>query len=374
MRILFWCERFFPLVGGVEVLTGGLAMALQARGHAVLMVARSDDLELPEHAWYEGVPIRRLPFWAALAAGSAEQVLAMRARVRDLKRSFAPDVVHLHTMEISLFFHLQSAATPRVPVLHTLHGIPAAAATAPGSVLGQSLRAADWVTAVSQPVLNETRRLLPALTARSSLIRNALSPPARVPRPLPPAPRLLCLGRLERVKGFDLALAAFAELLAAHPAARLIVAGEGRERRALEAQAAALHLGRAVEFTGWIAPDAVPDLLDTVTAVVMPSRDEPFGLVALQAAQMARPIIAARVGGLAEVVVDGVTGLHVAPDDAAALRRALQWLLGHPAAAAEMGAAARRRALAEFLWEPCVDAYEGLYVRLHEEGMDARPA
>jgi glycogen(starch) synthase len=100
----------------------------------------------------------------------------------------------------------------------------------------------------------------------------------------------------------------------------------------------------------------------------MPSRwEEPFGLVAVEAALMARPVVASRVGGLAEVVADGETGLLVDKEDPAALARAVTHLLKNPATAERMGQAARRRARELFGFERQVDAYDGLYQRLAEE-------
>jgi glycosyltransferase involved in cell wall biosynthesis len=86
--------------------------------------------------------------------------------------------------------------------------------------------------------------------------------------------------------------------------------------------------------------------------------------VALQAAQMARPVVAARVGGLPEVVVHDVTGLLVEPEHSAALTEAICFLLEHPGRAVAMGRAARRRARQNFAWTRLVDAYDAVYQRI----------
>jgi glycogen(starch) synthase len=79
---------------------------------------------------------------------------------------------------------------------------------------------------------------------------------------------------------------------------------------------------------------------------------------------MARPVVATRVGGLPEVIVEGKTGFLTEPEDVGGLARAIQFLLEHPSAAAAMGRAARRRAEEVFDWNAHVDAYEVLYRRL----------
>jgi glycogen(starch) synthase len=189
--------------------------------------------------------------------------------------------------------------------------------------------------------------------------------PGLLPAPLPfAAPRLLCLGRVVVQKGFDVALRAFAQLAGRYPQARLVVAGDGEALSALVQLAGALGIAGAVEFPGWAAPGDVPALINCCTMVLMPSRYEPFGLVALQAGQMARPVVASRVDGLPEVVVDGETGLLVEPENPEALARAIVCLLEDPALAARMGQAGRRRAEEAFSWEHHLEAYEALFQHL----------
>jgi glycogen(starch) synthase len=151
------------------------------------------------------------------------------------------------------------------------------------------------------------------------------------------------------------------------PGARLVVGGDGPERHLLKDMAAQLSLTDRVEFVGWVLPDRVPDLMNTASVVVVPSREEAFGIVALEAALMARPVVATRVGGLPEVVVHGQTGLLVEKDDAKALGEAVAWLLAHPETAMRMGNTARQRAIRKFRLDQSVDAYLELYQRLIKE-------
>jgi glycogen(starch) synthase len=132
----------------------------------------------------------------------------------------------------------------------------------------------------------------------------------------------------------------------------------------LERQAAELGIAKVVDFIGWVVPEQVSALINTATIVVMPSRREPFGLVALEAAQMARPIVATRVGGLPEVVEHEQTGLLVENEDVHQLAESIAGLLEHPETAARLGQTARRRAIERFSWDHCVGAYEALYHQL----------
>jgi glycogen(starch) synthase len=119
-----------------------------------------------------------------------------------------------------------------------------------------------------------------------------------------------------------------------------------------------------------VAPHDVPALINTASVVVVPSRwNEPFGLVALEAALMARPVVAARAGGLAEVVEHGTTGLLADKEDAVAFARAVTDLLADPVWADRIGSTARRRARERFAWDRCVDEYERLYEQTRMEGI-----
>jgi glycogen(starch) synthase len=156
--------------------------------------------------------------------------------------------------------------------------------------------------------------LVPTIAVRSSVIHNGLEIPVLAPTPLQfDSPRLLCLGRLSREKGFDLALAAVKILKQEFPEIRLVLAGDGPMRTDLEQRAREFGIRDHVDFLGWVAPGDVPSLINTVTVVLMPSRQESLPLAALEAALMARPLVAARVGGLPEVVIDEATGLLVEP-------------------------------------------------------------
>jgi glycogen(starch) synthase len=148
------------------------------------------------------------------------------------------------------------------------------------------------------------------------------------------------------------------------PQARLTIAGDGPSRSELVRQAAHQGIDHAVDFLGWVLPEKVPELINEHTLVLMPSREEPFGLVALQAALMSRPIVATRVGGLPEVVVHGETGFLVETEDAASLADAAAHLLSEPRLAEKFGRTARQRAQTVFGWEKHVGSYDALYRKL----------
>jgi glycogen(starch) synthase len=293
--------------------------------------------------------------------------VAVREQVAAIKREHAADLVWVYHINLDVMFHLMTAHVHPAPTLCTVHGAFFQGTLEPDTAYGRVLRSADWVTACSAHTLAETRRLVPEITARSSVVRNGLEMPDLAPAPLTAnEPRLLCVGRIGTVdeKGFDVAIAAMPAVLERFPSARLTIAGDGQARPALERLARAAGVDAHVDFVGWVHPDRVLGLMNESTVVLMPSRvAEGFGLVALQAAQMARPVVASRDGGVAEVVVHGETGVLVEPDDPDALAEAITGLLADPMRAARFGSAGRRRAESELGWERLVDAYDALLRR-----------
>jgi glycogen(starch) synthase len=364
MRVFFWTEMFWPYIGGIEVLSAGLLGKLQARGHHVVVVtSHLDGMDLPDVESHQGIEVHRFRFREPFSRKDPAGIVRVRKQLADLKHSFAPDLVHLHFSGPSAYYHLATAHVQACPCLVTIHTWLPELAGHPDTLAARVLESANWVTAVSRSVLDNVRRLAASVTPHSSVIYNGLESPGVTPVQLPwRPPRLLCMGRLLTKKGFDLALAAHAMLRTRYPALRLVVAGDGPARPDLERLAAELAGGEGVEFVGWVSPKDVPSLLNQATIVLVPSRwDEPFCLVALEAALMARPVVATRVGGLTEVVVEGGTGLLVPREDAAAMAEGIRALLDRPEYAARLGQTGRQTALERFSLDRAADAYDSLY-------------
>lgn len=368
MRVLVWQELFWPYVGGVEVLATKLLLTLKRRGYEIIVVTRQDSPDLSREADYQGIPVYRYPFWTVLTSGKLGEVIELRSQVAKLKRAFAPDLVHINSFGPSVLLHHDTAnahGAPLLITLHTTHQRINAGSLGRDGLFGRTLRTANWVTCVSNAVLAHWRQLVPEISPYSSVVYTGLVAPALSPEPLPTdPPRLLCLGRLVPEKGFDLALKAFASTVDRFPSARLVIAGDGPARPLLEKQATELGLMHSVEFVGWAPPEKVPALINTATVVIMPSHYEGLGSVALEAALMARPVVAARVGGLPEIVLHQKTGLLVDDADHEALAEAILFLLNHPRTAAAFGDAARRRVQEVFSFDRYVDAYDALYKKL----------
>jgi glycogen(starch) synthase len=161
---------------------------------------------------------------------------------------------------------------------------------------------------------------------------------------------LAFVGRLEYEKGVQDLLAALPRIRRRHPRTRLLVAGTGTQRGFLAAEARRLRVARAVTFTGHLPDRDLAGLLVAADAVVLPSRYEPFGIVALEAAAAGATLVASTAGGLGELVVEGETGWSFPPGDVPGLAAAVDRALASPAVAANHARAARARLRTEFDW------------------------
>jgi glycosyltransferase involved in cell wall biosynthesis len=372
MRVLYWTHSFWPNIGGVEVLSLEFLPALRARGHEFCIVSADGPEGAPLVGEFAGMPIHRLGLARALARRDAKAMLALGNAVLRIKREFEPDLVHVLYCDPSVLFHMNTAVKHPAPSLLTIYAFLESVSDG-ASLQSQALRSADWVVAPSTAILDAARRQVPEIALRSGVLHPSTSeaPAAEQPPLCFDPPRLACVGRLARDKGFDLAVRALAEVIRRYPSARLCLAGDGPERASLAALATRLGVAHAVDFPGWSDRSAqlarVFDLISNSTIIVVPSRwMEPFGLAALHAAQCGRPVVASRTGGLLDIVEDGVTGLLVEREDAAGLASAICALLSGPDRTREMGLAARRRAAGRFAWEPFVVAHDTLYRRLGE--------
>jgi len=373
VRILWWQEAFWPRGGGLAVVAQSVLRGLRACGDEVIVVTAHDSTRLPRETDWEGISVRRFPFWQALSAGRIDDVVGLRREIESLRRAFAPDLVHMSGFGPSALFHLESARSAPIPLLLSLHSSNTLCGATNG-LARQALEDAAWVTACSRSLLDAARAEVPTIAGRSSVVYNGVDAPALAPAPPPLRPLLLCVGDLASHKGFDLAVRALPILLRRFPDLRLVVAGDGPARDELCRLAVHAGVSAAVDLIGVVQHANVPRLMNAATVIAVPSRRESFSLVALEAALMARPVVAARVGGLPEVVVHGRTGMLVEPDNPAALADAIETLLASPATAARLGNEARQRARGEFSVRRQVDAYRYRHRQIAAGGRDAGAA
>ena len=350
-----------PTDGGVFRHVQDLAEGLPDHGFDVVLAAPPLTAAAPADT-VVALPLVRAPSPRADARALAGLVRAVRA--------LRPDIVHAHSSKAGAVARLARLATPRVPVVHTPHGYAHAGyfeSRAQRRAYALAERALTPLATRIVCVCEAERGLALALGAgaRARLVYNGVGPPAGSPvHPEVAAlrkrgPVIATLTLLRPGKGIETLLDALPAVLAAHPQVQLAIAGTGIDREPLEARARALGVAAAVRFLGFV--DDPAGVVRGADVFVSSSWAESFPYVVLDAMALGRPIVATRVGGVAEALNDGESGLLVAPRDAHALAGALSRLLSEPARATEMGDAARARVRAKFTRERMFEGLAGVY-------------
>jgi glycosyltransferase involved in cell wall biosynthesis len=380
LRVVFLAHAF-PRT--VDDPTGGfllrLAVALRAEGVEVAAVAPAAEGLAPAERLL-GIPVRRYRYAPARAqrlayagemhrrAASPGGALALAGllgagatAVRRVARR--ADLVHAHWWFPAGVQAL--AARTGLPLVTTLHGTdvrlassrPAARAACAGV-----LRASARVTAVSAWLADQATGFAPGLArpvavAPMPVDDHALHPGAGDR----PRDELLFVGRLDRQKEAEVAVAALAEL--AGPAAELPlrIVGAGPEELALRRLAGELGVAGRLRWDGQLPQAELADRYRRAAVLVVPGRDEGLGLVAAEGQLSGAPVVAAASGGLPDVVADGHTGRTFPPGRPEALARTIEAVLADPALTARMAAAARERAATRFGTAGAARAYAAVY-------------
>ena len=383
MRVLMISWEYPPVVvGGLGRHVHALATELVAAGHEVVVLSRqqagSDAATHPTaDEVADGVRVLRaaedplhLEFDRDLVAWTLAMGHGMlRAALTRLIPYWRPDVVHAHDWLVA---HpaIALADVLEVPLVATIHATEAGRYSGWLSApLSRQVHSAEWWLArradtlitCSAAMRTEVAELFEVDQDPIVVLHNGIAPrrwranPARVSavreRYAPgDAPVLLYFGRLEYEKGVHDLIAALPRIRRAHHGTRLLVAGTGTAHDQLVAAVETHRVRRSVTFTGHLPDADLAALLRAVDAVVLPSRYEPFGIVALEAAAAGAPLVASTAGGLGEVVVDGETGVSFAPGDVPGLATAVGAVLADPAAAARRARVARKRLGSAFEW------------------------
>ena len=363
-------------LGGMEMHAAELARGMARAGWQVSMIL--PELSILDQVAAEletlGITCHRVTL---TGSQDKHRLAAAWLRTRDILRQSSPDVFHQH----------------RTGPYHGKWGVLAARAAGVPVVVASEHQAANRLTGAARWANAAIDRLVDAFVAvsdhdyRTQLTESGrplvkitriyngvdlsrftrLAPEAihagRAALGIPPAaPIIGTVGRLEEQKGITYLLNALPALVARWPGLHVLIVGRGSLREALQAEAAALGVRDFTHFLGFL-PDTGP-VMGLMDVVVIPSVWEPFGLVAAEAMAALRPVVATRVGGLPEVVIDGDTGLLAPPAEPAALADAVDYLLRDPDLRRRLAASGRARVETDFSLAALTAKMTALYQRL----------
>jgi glycosyltransferase involved in cell wall biosynthesis len=333
-----------------------LLPALRERGLDVRFAMLHEDepgaAEFAARLEAHGIPVDRIRLRRALSP------LAFFRLVRIIRRH-RPAIVHTHLVHAD-FHALPAGRLTRVPLLvSTKHGFnPFRDGRVFATVDRLVGRLADVHIAISAGLARYLAEREGFDAASFEVVHYGIEPGSAPPAPAG-MPRLAIVGRLIPIKGHDVLLRAIAAVRRERPELTLDVVGDGPLEGQLRATVDELGLADVVTFSGRVSPAA--PAFEAAEVVVVPSFGEGFGMVALEAMERGRPVIASAVGGLPEIVDDGRTGVLVPPGDVDALAAAIRDLTASPARTAAMGAAGRARAIEQFSQDRCTDRTLELY-------------
>jgi glycosyltransferase involved in cell wall biosynthesis len=360
MKIALVCDWYVPRLGGIETQLADLAVALRSRGHDPHIVTATPG---PSSRTVHRLAVPLVPGWQVVRSRRALDALhALFAR-----QSF--DVVHAH----SLYSPLAHAATYVAGLIGAPSVLTSHSLVDRAFAFFLDVGASDWsrwptrLTAVGHLAAEQLRQL----AGRSDVVTlpNGIDPArfavaARPPRPTLTIAAVLRLHPRKRPLTLVRALPEVLRRAQAHcvgQRVRLVLAGDGPLRAAVRSEAARLGVLDRVELRGALPRAEVPRLLAEADVFALPSRNEAFGIVALEARAAGLPVVAMRHGGTAELIEHGREGLLAEDDDALAAH--LGTLVVDAALRRRMQEAAPKH-LSRYAWPEIARRHEALYAGL----------
>ena len=372
----------YASVGGSGVVATELAHALAQRGHEVHLI--SSDLPFRWHSGVPGLSFERVVTPAYPLFREPQYVLALTTTIVRVAQKRRLDIVHAHyavphstaayLADQILVAEMNGSGPKTVTTLHGTDITLVGSDPSYGHVVAFSIEQSHAVTAVSESLRRDTIRglgirrdirVIPNFLDCSTCRRIA---GASIRRRLSGATTqeavVVHISNFRPVKRVGVVFDVFRRMRARVPA-RLIMIGDGPDRGDLEHEVNDQGFGDSVEFVGE-QPDLVP-WLSAADMFLLPSSQESFGLAALEAMACEVPVIASRVGGLPEVIEDGVTGYLCDLNDFDGMAARAVQLANDPALRRQIGRAAAADVRTRFCEERIVPQYEALYREVLEK-------
>jgi len=354
MRILHLGKYYPPHMGGMEVFLRDLAEEQARQGSEVCVLAHAQGALAGSDERREGVRLVLAPSLGELAHAPISPAYPLR--LRELLRSWRPDVIHAHLPNSSVFWPLASRGSRPPLVLHWHADVDAAMGDwrlrrlypLYSRAEALLLRRAARVVATSPQALQASSALRPFAHACSVVPLGRRDPTAALPHPpqQDACPCILSVGRFARYKRFHALVQAFALLLQRWPQARLTIAGHGPQLQELRKLVRRLGLEGRVSLPGRLDDTALQELYARSWLFCLPSseRTEAFGLVLLEAMAWSRPLVTTPIAGSGVLWLNRhrQTGLVAQDDRPESLAAAMGLLLENPDLRRDLGSSGRR--------------------------------
>jgi glycosyltransferase involved in cell wall biosynthesis len=381
MRICFVTTNFPRYVNdGEGTFVWESARAVAHLGHQVKVVAQHWP-GLPTHEWMENVEVFRPRYWWPESAEMLRQPgggLPIVWRHSRLARIQILPFIIVHSLTVAQqardcdVIHAQwslSAAAACLsypwhqrPIVATLHGSDIFQVTTTywgGWLTRLILQRCDRITVVSRALANAIEAIGLSNVA-ITIIPNGVDLAQFTPRYSTRAPLIVYVGSLIPRKGVIYLIQAMARLMPTHPSLHLVIVGDGIEKTSLREAVCRLGIATQVSFVGEASREQVRSWMQQAKVFVLPSTEEGFGVVLLEALACATPIVASQVGGICDVVTPEV-GILVPPRDPDALAAAIAQLVDDEKRWLECSLNARKRAEESYDWHRIALCYQELY-------------
>jgi glycogen synthase len=368
LRIFMLSWEYPPrIIGGLARHVEGLSKDLASMGNEVHVVTldfpgapyEEKEGSLYIHRVAVGLPAPTFHTWVLLFNHFFEKRLGQLA-----KEFGAPDVVHVHDW-LTVSGGVAAKHLLRAPLVMTFHSTEASRSSNSPSPESAMVEGLEWwgsfesarIIAVSGWMKSEVVSMFKVPEEKVTEIPNAVDPqkfegPVDIQairakwRVMEGEKLITAVGRLTSQKGFDDLIRAYPMIMHAIPASRLLIVGDGYMRRELESLAERESVGDRVTFAGFVSESDLVGALRASNMVAVPSRFEPFGIIALEAMAAGVPLVVSRVGGLAEIVEDRVDGLEVDPNSPSAIAEAAIRILSDRTLASRLAEKGREKAKA----------------------------
>lgn len=367
LRIGITC---YPTYGGSGIVATELGKELADRGHEIHFISYAPPMRLntlsPNIQFHE-VEVTTYPLF-----DHAPYALALATKMAEVAEAHRLDLLHCHYAiphSVSAFLAKSMLLPRKLPIVTTLHGTDITLVGADRSYLPItrfSIEQSDGVTAVSHFLKEATINVI-GVRKEIQVIHNFVncdlyrrSENRELRSRFAPQEESIAIhvSNFRAVKRPADVVDIFARIQQALPAV-LLMAGDGPERSKAEWAVRNCGLEDKVHFLG--KQENVHDLLGISDLLLLPSENESFGLVALEAMACEAPVVASRVGGLPEVITDGVEGFLAPPLDTASMAERAIEILAHPSYRIEMGKRAREKAKRNFCSTRIIPEYERYY-------------